>query len=109
MSSQVRNNTVNPTGSLNHHILIKILIMHQLKERNQTWDNFVFKVLNPHLNVRKCPRHIRDPKPSQTPPKERKSPKIVHIEKDIPKASSSTHSPTPVNLDSIKFLLVLRI
>ena len=47
MSSQVRKNTVNPRGNLYHHSLIKLLILQQLKERNQTWDNFLFKVLNP--------------------------------------------------------------
>ena len=52
MSSQVRNNTVNPMGSLYHHnLMFKLLIVHPLKERNQTWENFFFQVLNPHLNV----------------------------------------------------------
>ena len=51
MSNQVKKNMVNPMGSLYHHSLIKLLIVHQLKERNQTWENFLFKVLNPHLNV----------------------------------------------------------
>ena len=46
MSNQVSKNTVNPMGILYHHSLIKILIVHQLKERNQTWENFVFKVLS---------------------------------------------------------------
>ena len=49
MSSQVKKNTINPKGILYHHSLIKILILDQLKERNQSWDTFVFKVLNPHL------------------------------------------------------------
>ena len=106
MLIQVRKKTVNPMGILYHHSLIKILIVHQLKERNQTWDNFVFKVLNPHLNVQECPRHIKDPNPSQTPPKERKSPKIVHIDEDIPEVSSPIHSPTPVNLESVEFIPV---
>ena len=53
MSSQVRRNIVNPMGSLYHHNLVKFLILRQLKERNQNWENFVFKFLIPHLNVRK--------------------------------------------------------
>ena len=83
--------------------------MHQLKERNHTWDNFLFKVLNPHLNVWKHPWHIHDRKPSQTPPTEKKRPKIVHIDEDTPEASLSSHSPTPVNLMSVEFLHVPQI
>ena len=51
ISSQVRKNTVNCRGSLYHHSFSKLLILHQIKEGNQTWDNFVFKVLNPLLNI----------------------------------------------------------
>ena len=36
MLSQVRKNAVKPKGSLYHHRLIKLLILHQLKERNHT-------------------------------------------------------------------------
>ena len=55
MSNQVRKNTVNPKGSLYHRSLTKLLILDQLKEQNQPWDTLVFKVLNPHLNIQKCP------------------------------------------------------
>ena len=51
MSNRVRNNIVNPKGSLYHHSSIKLLILDQLKERSQPQDIFVFKVLNPHLNI----------------------------------------------------------
>ena len=104
MSNQVRKNTVNPMGSLYHHSLIKLLIMHQLKERNQTWENFVFKVLNPHLNARKHPRHTRDRKPSQTTPKENKRTKVVHIDEDTSKASPHGHSPNSINPVAAEFL-----
>ena len=55
MSSQVRKNTINPKGILYHHSLFKLLILDQLKERNHTWYNFLFKVLNPHFKIQKCP------------------------------------------------------
>ena len=55
LSNLVRKNTLHPKNSLYHHSIIKLLILDQLKERNQTWDTFVFKVLNPHLNIRKHP------------------------------------------------------
>ena len=67
MSSQVKKITVNPKGNLYHHSLIKLLILDQLKKRNQSWDTFVFKFLNLHLNIRKLPRHLRNCEPSQSP------------------------------------------
>ena len=63
----------------------------------------MFKVLNPHLNVQKRPRHIRDYKPT-----EKKIPKIVHIDEDTPEESPPAHSPTLVNLVSAEFLSVPR-
>ena len=33
----------------------------------------------------------------------------MHIDEDIPEASSPIHSPTPVNLEFVEFLLVPRI
>ena len=35
MSIQVKKNTINPRGTLYHNSLIKLLILYQLKERNQ--------------------------------------------------------------------------
>ena len=67
----------------------------------------MLKVLHPHLNVQKCYRHIRDRKPSQTPPKKKKIPKIVHIDEDTPKASMPTHYTIHVNLVSAEFLPIL--
>ena len=58
MLNLVRKNTLHPKSSLYHHNLIKLLILDQLKERNQPWETFVFKVLNPHLNICKRSRHF---------------------------------------------------
>ena len=104
MLNQVRKNTVNPISSLYNHSLIRLLIVHQLKERNQTWENFVFKVLNPHLNARKCPRHTHDSEPGQTPPKENKSTKVVHIDEDTSEASLHGNSPTSVDPMATEFI-----
>ena len=76
MSSQVKKNTINPKGSLYHHSLIKLLIVDQLKEQNQSGDTFVFKVLNPHLNIQKCPRHLHTHDSSQSPSMEKKAPML---------------------------------
>ena len=84
MSSQVIKNTIKPKGSLYHHSLIKFLIFDQLKKRNQTWDTFLFKVLNPHINIRKFPRRLHNHESSQTPYAEKKIPNIVHIDEDTP-------------------------
>ena len=64
----------------------------------------MFKVLNPHLNVQKFPRHACNYESSQNPSTEKKSTKIVHIDEDMPEESPSSHSPTPVNLVSAEFL-----
>ena len=95
MSSQVRKNTINPKCSLYHHSLIKILILDQLKERNQTWDTFVFKVINPHFNISKRPRHLHNREASQTPSLEKKIPNVFHLDEDTSE-ESPTHS-TPVS------------
>ena len=108
MSGKVRKNTINPRGSLYHHSLIKLLILDQLKERNQTWDTFVFNVLNPHLNIQKLPRHLHNNESIQTPSTEKKIPNIMHIDEDTSESIPSTHF-TLVNPVSAKFLPFPRI
>ena len=103
MSGKVRKNTINPRGSLYHHSLIKLLILDQLKGRNQTWDTFVLKVLKPHHNIRKIPRNLRNHKSSQTPSIKNKIPNIVHMDEDTLEASPSAYY-TLVNLVSAEFL-----
>ena len=91
MLNQVRKNTVNPKGSIYHHSLIKLLILDQLKEWNQAWDTFIFKVLNPHLNIRKHTRHINCQESNPSPLSENKIPNVVHLDDDTLEASLSTH------------------
>ena len=49
MASQVRKNTKNPTHSLYHHGLIKILIVAKLKKQNHTWDQFLYAFSISHV------------------------------------------------------------
>ena len=46
MSSQVQKNTKNPTSSLHHYGLIKLLVCEELKSRNITWEAFLAKNLS---------------------------------------------------------------
>ena len=64
----------------------------------------MFKVLNPHLNARKHPRNAHNYESSQTHSSKNKILKIVHIDEDIPEASSPAHSPIPVKLVFAEFL-----
>ena len=49
MASQVRKNMENPTHSLYHHGLIKMLILAQLKKKDQVWEQFIYELSNSHL------------------------------------------------------------
>ena len=49
MASQVRKNLENPTHSLYHHGLIKILVLAELKNKDQVWEQFVYELSNSHL------------------------------------------------------------
>ena len=68
----------------------------------------MFKVLNPHLNIQKHPRHLRNRESSQTPCTKKKIPDIVHINEDTSEAIPSTYS-TPFNPISAEFLPFIRI
>jgi hypothetical protein len=77
MSSQVRKNVTNPSHSLFHHGLIKLLVVSELRKQDRTWDDFLYQFLNPHLTVKTTkksidfgtanPSHSHPPK-SQIPP-----------------------------------------
>ena len=90
MSNLVHKNTLHPKNILYHHIIIKLLILDQLKERNQTWDTFIFRVLNPHLNIRKHPRYSHGQQSSPSPSIGKKNPNIDHLDDDVSEASPST-------------------
>ena len=45
MSSQVQKNTKNPTSSLHHYGLVKLLVCEELKSRKVTWEAFLAKKL----------------------------------------------------------------
>ena len=49
MASQVRKNIENPTHSLYHHGLIKMLILAELKKKDQVWEQFIYELSNSHL------------------------------------------------------------
>ena len=49
MASQVRKNLENLTHSLYHHGLIKILILAELKKKDQEWEQFIYELSNSHL------------------------------------------------------------
>ena len=49
MASQVRKNIENPTHSLYHHGLIKMLILAELKKKDQVWEQFIYEFSNSHL------------------------------------------------------------
>ena len=68
----------------------------------------MFKVLNPHLNIRKRPRHLHNCESSQIPFAEKKIPNTVLIDEDTSEARPSAHS-TPVNPVSAEFLPFPRI
>ena len=65
--------------------------------------------MNPHLNIRKRPRHTHDREPNQTPPKGKKNIKVVHIDEDTLEASPHGHSPTSVNPMAAEFLPFLQV
>ena len=106
MLSQVKKNTINPKGIL-YHSLIKLLILDQLKKQKQSWDTFVFKVLNPLLNIWKHPRHIHNHESSQSPSLEKKNTNVVHLDDDTSEAITSTRS-TPIIPVSAKFVPLSR-
>ena len=49
MASQVRKNLENLTHSLYHHGIIKILILAELKKKDQEWEQFIYELSNFHL------------------------------------------------------------
>ena len=99
MSNFVRINTVHPKRSIYHHSIIKMLILDQLKERSQSWETFVFKVLNPHLNIRKRSHHFHlESRP--TSPLE--NPDVVHLNEDVSEPNSLQE--TPSSLVSTEFV-----
>ena len=102
MSNLVCKNTLHPKSILYHHSFIKILILDQLKERNQPWETFVFKVLNRHLNIYKRSHHFHYGT-SQTSPIEEENPNIVHLGEDISEPNSSTPN-KPASPVSSKFV-----
>ena len=50
MASQVRKNIENPTHSLYHHGIIKIIILVELKKKNQVWEQFLYELSNSHIS-----------------------------------------------------------
>ena len=99
MSNQVRKNTINPNGILYHHSLIKLLILDHIKEWNHTLETFVFKVINPHLNIRKWSWYLHNHEASQTPLVEEKSPNVVHLDEDTSEEIPA-HS-TPISVEFV--------
>ena len=100
MSNLIHKNTLHPKSSLYHHILIKLLILDQIKERNQSWENFVFKMLNPYLNIRKQSHHLHHGT-SQNSLVEEENPNIVHLDEDTSEPIPSTQN-TPTSAMSAK-------
>ena len=49
MASQVRKNIENPTHSLYHHGIIKMLILAELKKKDRVWEQFIYELSNSHL------------------------------------------------------------
>ena len=49
MVSQIRKNVENPTHSMYHHGLIKMLILARLKKKDQVWEQFIYELSNSHL------------------------------------------------------------
>jgi hypothetical protein len=100
ISSQVRKNMENPSHSLFHHGLIKLLIVSELQKNNRTWEDFLYEFLNPHLMIRAVKRAVNfkiNPHSFPHPPKSKnpptnpipsviKNPKnsIFTLEDDIP-------------------------
>ena len=102
MSNLVRKNTLHPKSSLYHHSLIKLLILDHIKERNKTWETFLFKVLNLHINICKRSFHLHHGA-TQTPPVEEENPNIIHLDEDTSEASPSAQN-TPASPVSTKFV-----
>ena len=51
MVSQIKKNVENPTHSMYHHGLIKMIILAELKKKNQVWEQFLYDELsNSHIN-----------------------------------------------------------
>ena len=50
MVSQVRKNVEDPTHSLYHHGLIKMVVLVELKKKNQTWEQFLYELSNSHIS-----------------------------------------------------------
>ena len=50
MASLVRRNVENPTHSLYHHGLIKMVVLAELKKRNWTWEQFLYERSNSHIS-----------------------------------------------------------
>ena len=51
MASQVRKNVENLTHSLYHHGLIKMVVLAELKKKNQTWQQFLYELSNSHISL----------------------------------------------------------
>ena len=41
----------NPTQSLYHHGLIRMLYFTELKQHNQTWEQFLYELSNSHISL----------------------------------------------------------
>ena len=50
MASQVRKNVENPTHILYHHGFTKMIILAELKKKNQVWEQFLYELSNSHIN-----------------------------------------------------------
>ena len=50
MASQVRKNVENPTHSLYHHGLINMVVLAELKKKNQTWEQFLYELSKSHIS-----------------------------------------------------------
>ena len=50
MVSQIRKNVENLTHSMYHHGLIKMIILAELKKKNQVWEQFLYELSNSHIN-----------------------------------------------------------
>ena len=79
---------------------MKLLILEQLKLKSQPWDTFMFKVLNPHLNIQKFPWHLHHQESNPSLSLEKKSPNVVHLDDDTSEVSPSTHS-IPISAEFI--------
>ena len=79
-----------------------MLILDQLKNRIQSWETFLFKVLNPHLNIRKRSCHFH-PESIPTSPTIEENPNVVHLDEGVLEPNSLVQE-TPASPVSIEFV-----